>query len=279
MVQTGGSRVRALAAAAGAGFLVMVVAAGAGFENVGVPGRFISLETEAVAGYVVPLLRFAYLALLVVAFYRWLVTREGRRRGRARRGPPSILATFFALVLLTGGTFLFMATVDRSPVASTVTSFPEVTGSHQSVPVPTDSPPLAGDPGWGLILLALAGLAGAVFLAVHRTRPYGVAEGHSETAPGLDGSTGVRAPVPSSDPTRARVYRAYQRVEEASGLRGRARAPHETVATHLRRMQPPEPSRSLTQAYHRARFSPLAVTEETADSAEKAAEALARELE
>lgn len=279
MEQTGGSRVRALAATAGAGLLVMVVAAGAGFEDVGVPGSFFSVEAEAVAGYVVPLLRFAYLALLVVAFYRWLVTREGRRRGRARRRPPSIFATFLALVLLTGGIFLFMVTVDRSPVATTVTSFPEVTGSDQSVPVSAVAPPLADDPGWGMIALALAGLAGAVFLAVHRSRPSGAVGVHSGAAPGLDGSTGVRAEVPPSDPTRARVYGAYQRVEDASELGGKGRAPYETVATHLRRLAPPEPSRSLTQAYHRARFSLLDVTEETAVSAEEAAEALARELE
>lgn len=279
MEQTGGSRVRALAAAVGAGLLVMAVAAGAGFEDVGDPGRFFSLETEAVAGYVVPLLRFAYLALLVVAFYRWLVTREGRRRGRARHRPPSMLATFLALVLLTGGIFLFMVTVDRSPVATTVTSFPEVAGSDASVPVSTVAPPLADDPGWGLIALALAGLAGAVFLAVHRSRPFGAAEVHSGTAPGLDGSTLVREAVPPADPTRARIYGAYRRVEDASGLHGKARAPHETVATHLRRLAPPEPSRSLTRAYHRARFSPLDVTEETAASAEEAAEVLARELE
>src|SRR5690606_16536468 len=103
MDQTGRSRVGAVATAATAGFLVMVVAAGAGFEGIGVPGRFFSLEPGAMAAYVVPLLRFGYLALLVVAFYRWLVTREGRSRGGARRRPPSFLATFLALVLLAGG--------------------------------------------------------------------------------------------------------------------------------------------------------------------------------
>lgn len=281
MDQTGGSRVRALAAAAGAGFLVMVVAAGAGFDDVGVPGRFFSFEAEAVAGFVVPLLRFAYLALLVVAFYRWLVTREGRRRGRARRGPPSMLATFLALVLLTGGIFLFMATVDRSPVATTITSFPEAVGSDPSVPAlpDTEAPPLADDPGWGLVMLALAGLVGAVFLVVHRSRSHeGVVAG-SGSLPGTEYAAGPGAAVPTPDTTRARVYAAYRRVEEVSGRSGKARARHETVATHLRRLTPLEPSRSLTLAYHQARFSPLEVTEETAVAAEEAAAALTRENE
>jgi hypothetical protein len=279
MDQTGGSRVRAVAAAAGAGFLVMVVAAGAGFDDVGVPGRFFSFDAEAMAGYVVPLLRFAYLALLVVAFYRWLVTREGRRRGRARRRPPSFLATFLALVLLTGGIFLFMATVDRSPVATTTTSFPEVAGSDQSVPAPNAAPPLADDPGWGLVLLALAGLAGAAFLAVHRSRPPAGVAVRSGTRPRPVRPTGVGKAVPISDTTRARVYDAYRQVEETARRSGKERATYETVATHLRRLTPSAPSRSLTQAYHRARFSPLEVTEETAVTAEEAAGALTRELE
>jgi hypothetical protein len=137
---------------------------------------------------------------------------------------------------------------------------------------------LADDPGWGLVVLAVAGLVGAIFLAIHRSRSsQDVAP--SGTRPRLESTTGVGKAGSGSDTARARVYDAYRRVEEISGRSGKARSPHETIAAHLRRLTPLEPSRSLTLAYHQARFSPLEVTDETAVSAEEAAVALARELE
>lgn len=279
MDQTGRSRVGAVATAATAGFLVMVVAAGSGFEGIGVPGRFFSLEAEAMAAYLVPLLRFAYLALLAVAFYRWLVTREGRPRGRARRRPPSFLATFLALVLLAGGIFLFMATVDRSGVPSTSTSFPPNSGLDQPVPAAEGVAPLAGEPGWGLVVLALAGLAGAIFLVVQRyERPEATAVSSRSPVPPVD-SVRARDGAAVSGDARARVYAAYRRVEEFARRSGMARAIYETVAAHLRRLDPADPARLLTLAYHRARFSPLEVTEETADTAEEAARMLTKELD
>ncbi|HSJ35430.1 MAG TPA: DUF4129 domain-containing protein [Acidimicrobiia bacterium] len=279
MDHTGRSRVGAVATAATAGFLVMVVAAGAGFEGIGVPGRFFSLEPGAVAAYVVPMLRFGYLVLLVVAFYRWLVTREGRSRRGAQRRPPSFLATFLALVLVAGGIFLFMATVDRTGVPSTSTSFPPNSGLDQSVPVADGVAPLVGEPGWGLVVLALAGLAGAILLVVQR---YGRSDGAAVSARSAVPTVGSVGPsegaaVPGG--ARSRVYAAYRRVEDAAQRSGMARAIYETVAAHLRRLHPPDPARLLTVAYHRARFSPLEVTEETAVSAEEAARALTEDMD
>lgn len=279
MDQTGRSRVGAVATAATAGFLVMVVAAGAGFEGIGVSGRFFSLEPGAMAAYVVPLLRFGYLALLVVAFYRWLVTREGRSRGGARRRPPSFLATFLALVLLAGGIFLFMATVDRTGVPSTSTSFPPNTGFDQSVPVADGVAPLVGEPGWGLFVLAIAGLAGAILLVVQR---YGRSDGTTASARSAVPTVGPVGPSEGAagpGDARNRVYAAYRRVEEAAQRSGMARAVYETVAAHLRRLHPSDPARLLTLAYHRARFSPLEVTEETAVDAEEAARVLTEDMD
>jgi hypothetical protein len=259
--------------------MLVLVAVTATFRSGDTATRFFAADADRVAEVVVPVLRLAYLALLVIAFYRWLVTREGRRYGRLRRGPPSLLATFLALVLLAVGLFVFMVTVDDRTAVTTTTSFPrEGVGSMpESVPLPA-TPDLA-QPGWGIVLLAAVGLAAIVFLTVDRRR-----QTPAVTAPvapsGSAAGRGHEAMIEMGQPgsPRHRVFVAYRRVEEAAGEKGLARARDETVAAHLRRLSPPDATRRLVSLYHRARFSPHVITQDGAAEAEAAGADVEREL-
>lgn len=280
MAPPGASRFRAVAAASGLGLMLVLVAVTATFRRGDTATRFFAADAERVAEVVVPVLRLAYLALLVVAFYRWLVTREGRRYGRLRRRPPSLLATFLALVLLAVGLFLFMVAVDDRTAVTTTTSFPrEATGSvPESLPLPA-APDLA-QPGWGIVLLAVVGLAAIVFLTVDRRRQTPAVTAPvappARAAAGTDHDMMTGMGEPGSP--RQRVFGAYRRVEEAAGEKGLARARDETVAAHLRRLSPPDATRRLVSLYHRARFSPHVITPDGAAEAEAAGADVEREL-
>lgn len=260
--------------------MLVLVAVTATFRSGDTASRFFAADADRVAEVVVPVLRLAYLALLVIAFYRWLVTREGRRYGRLRRRPPSLLATFLALVLLAVGMFVFMVAVDERTAVTSTTSFPrEGSGSVPGAsPLPT-VPDLA-QPGWGMVLLAVVGLAAIVFMTVDRRRqtpaitapvtsPAPVA-----TGPGHDVTTEMGEP----GSPRQRVFVAYRRVEEAAEATGLARARDETVAAHLRRLSPPDATRRLVSLYHRARFSPHVIDQSGAAEAEAAGSDVEREL-
>ncbi len=274
MDRSGGSRLRPVATAAGAALLVAIVAIGADLRPATSPGGALAFDPQAIARVMVPLLRFGYLAVLVAAFYRWLVAREARPRRRGGGRPPSLLATFLALCLIALGVFVFSSTAGETPPATTTTLVRAGTGA---APRPGQvRPAVVEEPGWVLVALAVTGLAGLAAIAARR------AGGSSSPVPSPGSPLPAVMPssrdLPVGGDTRARVFAAYRRVEAAAGARGLARAGHETVASHLQRLERPAPGDRLTMAYHAARFSPFEVTEGMAASAESAASELERGL-
>ena len=279
MVRTAPARRRPWGLALVVGLLLLVVGAMAG----DVPGRdrsdrLLSLDTEAIAAWVVPVLRFAYLLLLLVALYRWLNDRTGgRRRQRERRGA-SPLATFLALVIVAGVVVLVLPNLraTRDAVVSTTTI-----GSPRPASGVDDSEelvsPEATTGGWWLVAVLGTGALLYLIAAGRRGRDTLVDE---EERPPLPPPIERRILEDSLDPG-GRVLAAYRRVEEESERSGLGRSPAETAASHLRRLgsaTEPEPSVRLAAGFHQARYSSRPVPEETADVAEEDGRRIVRRL-
>jgi hypothetical protein len=279
MVRTAAVRGRRWGLAAAVGLLLLVVAALAGdVPGRDRPGRFLSLDTDAIAGWVVPILRFAYLLFLLVALYRWLNERTAGRRRPGERKRASPLATFLALVVVAGLVILVLPNLrsTRDAIVSTTTI-----GSPRPASVAEDPEELvspgATTGGWWLV----AFLGGGALL-------YLVAAGRRDGDILADEEGGQPMPQPiepktvedSPDPG-GRVLAAYRRVEEASERSGLGRSPAETAASHLRRLgsaTEPKPSVRLAAGFHQARYSSHPVPEETADAAEEDGRRIMRKL-
>jgi hypothetical protein len=242
------------------------------------PGQFLTLDTDAIAGWVVPVLRFAYLLLLLVALYRWLNERSaGRRRpGERKRAAP--MATFLALVVVAVLVILVLPNLraTRDAIVSTTTiGSPRPASVADEPEGQVSSEETTG--GWWLV--ALLGGCALLYLAAAGRRGGDILVDEE-----------VRRPMPRpiepktlEDPLDpgGRVLAAYRRVEEASERSGLGRSPAETAASHLRRLgsaTEPKPSSRLAAGFHQARYSSRPVPAETADAAEEDGRRIIRKL-
>lgn len=278
MVRTAAVRRRPWGLAAAVGLLLLVVAAMAG----DVPGhdrsgRFLSLDTDAIATWVVPVIRFSYLLLLLVALYRWLNERTGQRRRQRERRAASPLATFLALVIVAGMVVLVLPNLrtTREAVVSTTIGSPRPESVIGDPGEPVS--PAATTGGWWLVALLGGGALLYLVAAGRRGRDITIdEEGRSPVPPPIESKT-LEDPL---DPG-GRVLAAYRRVEEVSERSGLGRSPAETAASHLRRLgsaTEPESSVRLAAGFHQARYSGRPVPEETANAAEEDGRRIIRRL-
>ncbi|HJR92132.1 MAG TPA: DUF4129 domain-containing protein [Acidimicrobiia bacterium] len=263
-------RLRTLGVMAAVGLLLILVAATAVDVPGAVPsGRLLSLDTDSVTEWAVPLIRLAYLALLLFALYTWLTERQpraGRRRETKRVSP---LATFVALVLVAGFVVLVAPTLRKQPeAATTTTGTPEARREEPAAPTP-GGVPLGAAPGAGWWVMLVAGGGALAYLIASRRRDGEVEAGAPRAAGAIFQPSG--APPMGSLDAAGRVLAAYRRVETAAAAGGFRRAPAETVAQHLGRVAAvtsPESASELTDLFHRARYSRQPVSEEAAAAAE-----------
>lgn len=279
MVRTAAVRRRRWGLAAAVGLLLLVVAAMAGdVPGRDRPGRFLSLDTDAIARWVVPIVRFAYLLLLLAALYHWLNERQAGRRRPGERKRASPLATFLALVVVAALVVLVLPNLrsSRDAMVSTTTI-----GSPRPASVADDPEeliaPEATIGSWWLV--AFLGAAALLYLVAAGRRGGEILadeEGRRPMPPPIEPKTSEGSLDPGS-----RVLAAYRRVEEASERSGLGRSPAETAASHLRRLGTAtelSPSVRLAAGFHEARYSSRPVPEETADAAEEDGRRIVRKL-
>lgn len=282
------SWIRGAALAASLGILLLLVAGVASTPPGG--GRGIEVTREGIAATVEPIVRFLYLAILVMAFYRWLVYRDGdgRERKRRRGGPLSIiivLAVFtslFFFLLYTGQdefqTWFGSETEEDEERDKTIgEDETDVEGQTLEVGVedgvPGEPEPPSTPLAW-VVLLGLGVMLLAAFVVSRRPRP------PPDTPEFIRAGADPVVEAAMADPAdpRGRVFRAYRRVEIAAGLRHK-RQPWETVGSHLRRLPDAGGANNrLAGVYNTARFSDQSVGDGTAAAAENDAEAVAREV-
>lgn len=289
--------VRAWAAAIGVsvavGGLLLLAAVTAGLPER--DGAGLEFDPAGLRDVVLPLIRIAYLAILLSAFYQLLVGRD-KAGGKRRRHRVSPVATFLALALVAFTTFFLFGVGDdlapnilfpqtsgpgseedaggtAGPEAGSVSGASDggALGSSSSIEALLDNPLF--------LLLLLVGAAAAAVAMIMRSPV--ADEGEEEggpTVPGSPHSVAVPPDIGAGSPHH-RVFAAYSRVEDASARRRMERGRAETVSSHLRRL-PVDTSaaRRLADLYNRARFSPYAIDEALADDAERSEATVTGEL-
>lgn len=279
------------------GSLLIVVAA-----TGGLPERnrtSLAFDPASLGEAVLPVIRVAYLAVLLAAFYHLLVGRE-KTKGRRRRRSVSPVATLLALTLLAVTTFFLLGLGDD--LAPNIL-FPQGDGAGSGQDAIGDE---AADDGSGsglpegageeagsqiealldnpLFLLALVGAA-AVAIAV-LLRPAGDEDEEVPAVPpaGVPGHKADQAEddafaVGAQSP-RQRIFAAYSGVEAASVRHQVERGQAETVSRHLRRLPIASTSaaRRLADLYNQARFSPYPIDDHLANDAERLGTTVTGEL-